>query len=135
MAENNAKSRSKLSNLRPSPDGPFPEACPAHAISKAGSNAHVIKQTCMKCGHRLSYPRPKENPKFDHATCEHRRTDNRGSTRVVHKAARFGVWTAVLSLANYPSTSTNSKETLPKRPKLLLSKPRTSREGFCRMFR
>ena len=85
LAQKSTKSRSKLSNLKPSPDGPCPDGCPAHAISRAGSNAHVIKQTCMKCGHRWSTPRPKEKPKNDYATCEHRRTDNRGSTRAVHK--------------------------------------------------
>ena len=74
MAQKSTKSRSKLSNLKPSPDGPCP-----------GSNTHVIKQTCMKCGHRWSTPRPKAKPKNDYATCEHRRTDIRESTRAVHK--------------------------------------------------
>ena len=85
LAQKSTKSRSKLSNLKPSPDGPCPDGCPAHAISRAGSNAHVIKQTCMKCGHRWSTPRTKAKPKNDYATCEHRRTDSRGSTRAVHK--------------------------------------------------
>ena len=77
--------KSKLANLKPDPRGPCQGGCPAHAISKAGSNDKVIKTTCMICGHRWSEPRPQAQPTRDAATCPHSRTDNRGSTRAVHK--------------------------------------------------
>ena len=77
--------KSKLANLKPDPRGPCQGGCPAHAISKAGSNDKVIKTTCMICGHRWSEPRPQAQPTRDAATCPHSRTDNRGSTKAVHK--------------------------------------------------
>ncbi|CAE7221794.1 GIP [Symbiodinium sp. CCMP2592] len=77
--------KSKLGLLKPDPKGPCVGGCPAHALNKAGSNAHVIKTTCMLCGNRTSNPRPKAVPKNDPLTCEHKRTDNRNSTRSVHR--------------------------------------------------
>ncbi|CAE7200469.1 GIP [Symbiodinium sp. CCMP2592] len=77
--------KSKLGLLKADPKGPCVGGCPAHALNKAGSNAHVIKTTCMLCGTRTSNPRPKAVPKNDPRTCEHKRTDNRNSTRSVHR--------------------------------------------------
>ncbi|CAE7211787.1 RE1 [Symbiodinium sp. CCMP2592] len=77
--------KSKLGLLKADPKGPCVGGCPAHALNKAGSNAHVIKTTCMLCGTRTSNPRPKAVPKNDPLTCEHKRTDNRNSTRSVHR--------------------------------------------------
>ncbi|CAE7728714.1 RE1 [Symbiodinium sp. CCMP2592] len=77
--------KSKLGLLKPDPKGPCVGGCPAHALNKAGSNAHVVKTTCMLCGNRISNPRPKAVPKNDPLTCEHKRTDNRNSTRSVHR--------------------------------------------------
>ena len=53
------KPKSKLSMLRQQ-DEPCAGGCPAHAISRAGSNSYVVKTTCMLCGHRTS--EPKGNP-------------------------------------------------------------------------
>ena len=49
--------KSKLGLLRPDPKGPCPGGCPEHALNGAGSNAHVIRTTCMLCGNRTSTPR------------------------------------------------------------------------------
>ena len=46
----NKKPKSKLSMLRQQ-DEPCAGGCPAHAISRAGSNSYVVKTTCMLCGH------------------------------------------------------------------------------------
>ena len=78
------KPKSKLSMLRQQ-DEPCAGGCPAHAISRAGSNSYVVKTTCMLCGHRTSEPRPKATPKKVYGECEHARVDYRGSTRSVHK--------------------------------------------------
>ena len=78
------KPKSKLSMLRKQ-DEPCAGGCPAHAISRAGSNSYVVKITCMLCGHRTSEPRPKATPKKVYEECEHARVDYRGSTRSVHK--------------------------------------------------
>ena len=78
------KPKSKLSMLRQQ-DEPCAGGCPAHAISRAGSNSYVVKTTCMLCGHRTSEPRPKATPKKVYGECEHARADYRGSTRSVHK--------------------------------------------------
>ena len=77
--------KSKLGLLRADPKGPCQGGCPEHALNRAGSNAHVMKTTCMLCGHRTSVPRPKLQAKSDPNTCEHKRTDNRNSTRSVHR--------------------------------------------------
>ena len=79
------KTRSKLSHMRADPKGPCTGGCPPHAISRAGSNAHVMKTTCMVCGHKTSTPRPKPEPSQSHEVCLHKRTDNRNSTRSVHR--------------------------------------------------
>ena len=71
--------------LRADPKGPCQGGCPEHALNRAGSNAHVMKTTCMLCGHRTSVPRPKLQAKSDPNTCEHKRTDNRNSTRAVRR--------------------------------------------------
>ena len=63
----------------------MPRRLPEHALNRAGSNAHVIKTTCMLCGNRTSTPRPKAVPKNDPRTCPHERADNRNSTRSVHR--------------------------------------------------
>ena len=78
------KPKSKLSVLRKQ-DEPCAGGCPAHAISKAGSNSYVVKTTCMLCGRRTSEPRPKATPKKVDEECEHAAVDYRGSTRSVHK--------------------------------------------------
>ena len=73
------KPKSKLSMLRKQ-DEPCAGRCPAHAISRAGSNSYVVKTTCVLCGHKTSEPRPKV-----YEECEHARVDYRGSTRSAHK--------------------------------------------------
>ena len=62
-------------------DNPCAGGCPAHAINRAGSNSHYIKETCMVCGHKNQYPRPKPERKEDPSKCPHKNTDFRGSTR------------------------------------------------------
>ena len=84
------KPKSKLSMLRKQ-DEPCAGGCPAHAISRAGSNSYVVKTTCMLCGHRTSEPRPKATPKKVYEECEHARVDYRGSTLV--PCTRSTVWT------------------------------------------
>ena len=78
------KPKSKLSVLRKQ-DEPCAGGCPAHAISRAGSNSYVVKTTCMLCGHKTAEPRPKAIPKKVYEECEHAREDYRGSTHSVHK--------------------------------------------------
>ena len=79
------RSKSKLSHMRADPKGPFVGGCPPHAISRAGSNARVMKTTCMVCGHKTSTPRPKPEPSQSHEVCLRKRTDNRNSARSVHR--------------------------------------------------
>ena len=42
--------KSKLGLLRADPKGPCQGGCPEHALNRAGSNAHVMKTTCMGTG-------------------------------------------------------------------------------------
>ena len=76
--------KSKLSMMKQA-DEPCKGGCPERAISRAGSNAHVMKTTCMICGHKTSVPRPKVMPTKATHECAHERVDFRYSTRSVHK--------------------------------------------------
>ena len=76
--------KSKLSMMKQA-DEPCRGGCPERAISRAGSNAHVMKTTCMICGHKTSVPRPKVTPTKATHECAHERVDFRYSTRSVHK--------------------------------------------------
>ncbi|CAE7418365.1 GIP [Symbiodinium sp. CCMP2592] len=78
------KTKSKLSMMKQA-DEPCRGGCPERAISRAGSNAHVMKTTCMICGHKTSVPRPKVTPTKATHECAHERVDFRYSTRSVHK--------------------------------------------------
>ena len=79
------KSKSKLSHMPADPEGPCAGGCPPHAVSRAGSNAHVMKTTCVVCGHKTSTTGPAREPTQSHEACPHRRTDNCNSTCSVHR--------------------------------------------------
>ena len=76
--------KSKLS-LIPKKEEPCPGGCPVHALNRAGSNWHQIKETCMICGHKNQFVRPKVEAAKKFAECSHDNVDFRGSTRSTHK--------------------------------------------------
>ena len=78
------KRRSKLSELRKDPDGPCRDGCDKDRGTFAGSNVHIRKFTCYKCGHSQQQSRECVEPS-DPALCQHTNTDHRGSTKTVHK--------------------------------------------------
>ena len=55
-----------------------PDGC--KRISKAGSNAYTIRETCKDCGWVTTRKR-EQSKGFDEATCPHAHVDNRGSTK------------------------------------------------------
>ena len=49
--------KSKLSTLTKDPAGPCKDGCPSNSISRAGSTAGYIRETCLKCGHVKQTPK------------------------------------------------------------------------------
>ena len=85
QAQTKGRTRVSKLSLLVKKDEPCVDGCPPHALSRAGSNTHQIIETCMICGHRNKYVRPKIAPKKDPRNCTHENTDSRGSTKKVHK--------------------------------------------------
>ena len=79
------KRKSKLSELKKDPEGPCRGGCDQTCGTFAGSNVHIRKFTCYKCGHSRQESRECEEPRIDPEVCEHLNTDNRGSTQRLHK--------------------------------------------------
>ena len=68
----------------PDPRGSCVGGCDPANISKVGTNATYIRETCLVCGHIKRYPRA-STKKYMPADCPHERTDNRNSSRSVHR--------------------------------------------------
>ena len=80
--------KSKLSMMKQA-DEPCRGGCPERAISRAGSNAHVMKTTCMICGHKTSVPRPKVTPtKATHESATARGAFTRSTASTVTRSSR-----------------------------------------------
>ena len=77
--------QSKVSQLKPSPEGPCVPQCNDELCSRAGSTVHTIKLTCFKCGHSRTMQRKPAEATIPASVCPHNNTDSRGSNKSVHR--------------------------------------------------
>ena len=78
-------SSSKTKAKKKPPVPPKPQKCQhCQELTRQGSTAYTIRQTCLDCGHATTIRRDQE-PQFDPAHCPHTEVDFRGSSRSTHR--------------------------------------------------